>query len=104
MMMKREVYEKIGGLDEQFFMYGEDLDLCYRVQQAGYKVYYVHLTQIIHYKGESTKRSGLDETKIFYEAMNLFVKETSLKFYILGRINTSFGNCIYKVFCFSWPP
>jgi GT2 family glycosyltransferase len=75
MMLKREVYEKIGGLDEQFFMYGEDLDLCYRVQKAGYKVYYVHNTQIIHYKGESTKRSGLDETKIFYEAMNLFVKK-----------------------------
>ncbi len=75
MMLKREVYEKIGGLDEQFFMYGEDLDLCYRVQKSGYKVFYVHFTQIIHYKGESTKRSGIDETKIFYEAMNLFVKK-----------------------------
>ena len=75
MMLKREIYEKIGGLDEQFFMYGEDLDLCYRVQKAGYKVFYVHNTQIIHYKGESTRRSGIDETKIFYEAMNLFVKK-----------------------------
>jgi GT2 family glycosyltransferase len=75
MMLKREAYEKIDGLDEQFFMYGEDLDLCYRVQKAGYKVFYVHDTQIIHYKGESTKRSNLDETKIFYEAMNLFVKK-----------------------------
>ena len=75
MMLKREVYEKIGGLDEQFFMYGEDLDLCYRVQKSGYKVFYVHDTQIIHYKGESTKRSSFDETKIFYEAMNLFVKK-----------------------------
>ncbi len=75
MMMKREVYEKIGGFDEEFFMYGEDLDLCYRIQKAGYKVYYVHDTQIIHYKGESTKRSSLDETKIFYNAMNLFVKK-----------------------------
>lgn len=75
MMLKRSVFEKIGGLDEQFFMYGEDLDLCYRVQKAGYKVFYVHNTQIIHYKGESTKRSSIDETKIFYEAMNLFVKK-----------------------------
>ncbi len=75
MMMTRDVYKKVGGLDEQFFMYGEDLDLCYRIQKSGYKVYYVHSTQIIHYKGESTKRSSLDETKIFYEAMNLFVKK-----------------------------
>ncbi|HRI45819.1 MAG TPA: glycosyltransferase [Ignavibacteriaceae bacterium] len=75
MMVNREVYEKIGGLDEIFFMYGEDLDWCYRVQKAGYKVYYFHGTQIIHYKGESTKRSSLDETKIFYDAMHLFVKK-----------------------------
>ncbi len=75
MMMRKEVYEKVGGFDEQFFMYGEDLDLCYRIQKAGYKIYYVHTTQIIHYKGESTKRSSLDETKVFYKAMHLFVKK-----------------------------
>jgi O-antigen biosynthesis protein len=75
MMLKRDVYEKIGGLDEQFFMYGEDLDWCYRIQKAGYKVYYVHSTQIIHYKGESTRRSSIDETKFFYNAMHLFVKK-----------------------------
>jgi GT2 family glycosyltransferase len=75
MMMRREVYEKVGGFDEQFFMYGEDLDICYRIQKAGFKVFYVHTTQIIHYKGESTKRSSLDETKVFYHAMHLFVKK-----------------------------
>jgi len=75
MMMRREVYEKVGGFDEHFFMYGEDLDLSYRIKQAGYKVFYVHSTQIIHYKGESTRRSNLDETKVFYEAMHLFVKK-----------------------------
>lgn len=75
MMMRKEVYEKIGGFDEKFFMYGEDLDFCYRVQKSGFKVFYVHTTQIIHYKGESTKRSSLDETKMFYNAMHLFVKK-----------------------------
>jgi len=75
MMMKKETYDKVGGFDEEFFMYGEDLDLCYRIQQEGFKVYYVHTTQIIHYKGESTKRSRLDETKVFYDAMHLFVKK-----------------------------
>ncbi len=75
MMMRKEVYEKVGGFDPEFFMYGEDLDLCYRIQKSGYKVYYVHTTEIIHYKGESTKRSSLDETKVFYDAMHLFVKK-----------------------------
>lgn len=75
MFLRREVYEKIGGLDETFFMYGEDLDYCYRVKQAGYKVYYVHSTQIIHFKGESTKRSNIDELKHFYDAMRLFVRK-----------------------------
>lgn len=75
MLLRKDVYEKIGGFDEQFFMYGEDLDLCFRVQKAGYKVFYVPDTKIIHYKGESTKRSSLDETKVFYGAMSIFVKK-----------------------------
>ncbi|MEJ2103716.1 MAG: glycosyltransferase [Ignavibacteriaceae bacterium] len=86
MMIKREVHDKVGGFDEQFFMYGEDLDLCYRIQKAGYKVYYVHDTQIIHYKGESTKRSNLDETKLFYDAMHKFVKKHLSSFPIVEII------------------
>lgn len=75
MMLRREVYEKVGGLDEAFFMYGEDLDWCYRIQQAGYRVYYVPRTQIIHFKGESTRRSDIDEIRMFYQAMQLFVEK-----------------------------
>ncbi|MGB2868995.1 MAG: glycosyltransferase [Bacteroidota bacterium] len=75
MMVRRKVYETVGGLDEDFFMYGEDLDWCYRIQRAGWRIYYVHSTQIIHYKGESTKRSNIDEIKTFYEAMDLFVEK-----------------------------
>jgi len=75
MMVRREAFEQVGGLDEEFFMYGEDLDWCYRIQQAGWKNYYVHSTQIIHYKGESTKRSNLDEIRTFYQAMQLFVQK-----------------------------
>jgi len=73
MFIRRRVVEMIGGLDEQFFMYGEDLDWCYRVKQAGWKIYYCSDTQIIHYKGESMRRSDLDEVKLFYEAMRIFV-------------------------------
>lgn len=99
MMMKREVYEKIGGFDEEFFMYGEDLDLCYRIQKAGFKVFYVHTTQIIHYKGESTKRSNLDETKIFYNAMHLFVKKhLSSSFLVEAILQSAIG--FRKLFAF----
>jgi len=86
MMMRKEVYEKVGGFDEQFFMYGEDLDLCCRIQKAGFKVFYVHSTQIIHYKGESTKRSSIDEAKVFYGAMHLFVKKHLSSSFLVGLI------------------
>ncbi len=88
MLVRREAYEQVGGLDEDFFMYGEDLDWCYRIQRAGWKNYYVHLTQIIHYKGESTKRSNLNEIRMFYQAMHLFVQKhlsSSLVFAFLIR-------------------
>jgi len=75
MMIRKRVYQEIGGLDEQFFMYGEDLDWCFRIQHGGWKVYYVSTTSIIHYKGESTRRSSLNEIRTFYEAMHLFVKK-----------------------------
>lgn len=75
MMLRRDVYDRIGGLDESFFMYGEDLDWCFRVRQAGYAVYYVHSTAIIHFKGESTRRSDIDELEHFYGAMELFVEK-----------------------------
>lgn len=86
MMMRREVYEKVGGFDPQFFMYGEDLDLCFRTQKEGYKVFYFHETEIIHYKGESTKRSSLDETTIFYNAMHLFVRKHFSTSFIIEMI------------------
>ncbi|MBI2619521.1 MAG: glycosyltransferase [Ignavibacteriales bacterium] len=75
MMVRREAFKRVGGLDEGFFMYGEDLDWCYRFQRAGWKNYYVHSTQIIHYKGESTRRSSIDEIRMFYDAMRLFVRK-----------------------------
>ena len=99
MMMLKEVYAKVGGFDEQFFMYGEDLDLCYRIQKSGFKVYYVHSTQIIHYKGESTKRSSLDETKVFYSAMHLFVKKHLSSSLLIGFILRS-AIAVRSVFAF----
>lgn len=75
MLMRKSLLDKIGLLDETFFMYGEDIDLSYRITKAGYKNYYFPLTQIIHYKGESTKRSSINYVLIFYKAMAIFSKK-----------------------------
>ncbi|PAP78395.1 glycosyltransferase family 2 protein [Rubrivirga marina] len=64
-----------GLLDEDFFMYGEDLDWCYRIQQAGWRIYYTPDTQIVHYKGESTKKGDLRYVLLFYGAMLRFVEK-----------------------------
>lgn len=64
-----------GLFDEDFFMYGEDLDLCYRIKHAGWQVWYTPRTQIIHYKGESTKKGEIRYVKLFYGAMLLFIEK-----------------------------
>lgn len=75
MMIRCETLEKAGLLDESFFMYGEDIDLSYRITKAGYKNYYYPEARIIHYKGESTKKSSLNYVFIFYQAMLIFAKK-----------------------------
>jgi GT2 family glycosyltransferase len=75
MMIRREVLEKTGGFDEKFFMYGEDVDLSYRIQKSGFRNYYTADTTIIHFKGESTRRGSLNYVRMFYSAMSLFVKK-----------------------------
>ncbi len=72
MLLRKEVLDKVGGLDEDYFMYGEDIDLSYRITQAGYKNYYFPETTIVHYKGESTKKGSLNYVVLFYKAMLIF--------------------------------
>lgn len=75
MFAKAEAIRFVNGFDPDYFMYGEDLDLCYKINQAGYNIAYVHTTYIIHHKGESSKRSRLNEINLFYEAMEIFVSK-----------------------------
>lgn len=82
MMVKKEVLEKTGGFDETFFMYGEDVDLSYRIQKTeceatagNYKNYYFSGSSIIHFKGESTKRGSMNYVRMFYNAMSIFVRK-----------------------------
>ncbi len=72
LMARRETVEKIGLLDERFFMYGEDLDWCWRSRQAGYVNYYVPDTAIVHYHGQSSKKRPFRTAYYFYQAMYLF--------------------------------
>jgi len=75
MLMRAETLSKVGLLDEAFFMYGEDIDLSYRIQQGGYTNVYFPETKIIHYKGESTKKGSLNYVFVFYNAMVIFAKK-----------------------------
>ena len=71
MMLSRQAAIQTRGFDEQFFMYGEDIDLSYRILKAGYKNYYIP-TEILHYKGESTQKNSFRYVHVFYEAMLIF--------------------------------
>lgn len=70
MLIKSEIYKNCGGLDESYFMYGEDIDLCYKVKQLGYEVYYFGKYDIIHYKGASGKNKRL--LYEFHKSMEIF--------------------------------
>lgn len=74
MMVRKQVLDRTGGFDEQFFMYAEDIDLSFRISEAGFRNYYVPATTIIHFKGEST-RKDFRYIKMFYSAMQLFMKK-----------------------------
>src|SRR5690606_12848453 len=82
MMVKREVLDITNGFDEIFFMYGEDVDLSYRIQKTinpstgrPYRNYYFGGSNIIHFKGESTRRASMNYVRMFYNAMSLFVRK-----------------------------
>ncbi|MBE0663673.1 MAG: glycosyltransferase [Bacteroidales bacterium] len=75
MLLRRETLDKSGLLDESFFMYGEDIDLSYRITLAGYRNYYFPEARIIHYKGESTKKSSVNYVFTFYKAMIIFARK-----------------------------
>jgi GT2 family glycosyltransferase len=72
MFLRKEALAHSGLLDENFFMYGEDIDLSYRLVKAGYKNFYFSGTRIIHYKGESTRKGSLNYVRMFYQAMIIF--------------------------------
>lgn len=96
MMMKRDLYLKVGGFDENCFMYSDDIDLSYMIQKLGKENFYFHETSVIHYKGESTVR---DEKYLerFREAMQFFYKKHFKKSWIFDKF-LQFGSLLYAIF------
>ncbi len=73
--IKKHIYDDVGGLDNSYFMYGEDIDLSYKIHKAGYQNYYLGTTSILHYKGESTEKLSVDYINRFYGAMKIYTKK-----------------------------
>lgn len=86
MFWRTHVLQQLDGFDERFFMYGEDIDLCYRIQETGFHIDYVPQTSIIHYKGESTKKGDLRYIRIFNKALyQFFEKHYSSRYSLFFR-------------------
>jgi GT2 family glycosyltransferase len=93
LMARRSILQQLGGFDPDYFMYGEDLDLCYRIHRAGYRILYTPETRIVHFKGESTRRSNIDRDFHFQRAMRLFVDKnlsSQASFFARGMISLGF--------------
>lgn len=97
MFLRSNLFSELGGFDTRFFMFGEDLDLCYQVNQAGYEVHYVAETKIIHFQGESVKSAPYDSHNAFYQAMILFSeKHFSFRQRALSRLFIKSGISLRK--------
>lgn len=102
MMLRRDRYIELGGLDEDFFMYGEDIDLCFRLHESGFQNYYLASSSIIHFKGESTSKRSLQYIKTFYSAMSIYAGKhynrhilALLSLFIQGAIYARAGLAIF---------
>lgn len=99
MFLRREALEKAGLLDEDFFMYGEDIDLSYRILKSGYRNYFVP-SPILHYKGESTEKSSYRYVHTFYQAMHLFFKKHYSHYSFLASIPVSMAIWVRAILAF----
>jgi GT2 family glycosyltransferase len=94
MMVRGDLLRQMGGFDADYFMYGEDLDLCWRLHRAGYRLRYTPATSIVHFKGESTRRSAIQAEEYQTRAMRLFVDKNlagSISQPVRGALALGFG-------------
>jgi GT2 family glycosyltransferase/lipopolysaccharide/colanic/teichoic acid biosynthesis glycosyltransferase len=103
MFIRRDVLKKVGYFDEDYFMYGEDIDLCYKIKKEGWKIFYTPATQAIHYKGESTKKGEFSYVSNFYSAMLIFAnKHLKTRYSIFLRILLTLGIYSRAAIAYSW--
>jgi GT2 family glycosyltransferase len=103
MMLRKSVLDRVGYFDEDYFMYGEDIDLSYRIKKAGWKIMYTPLTKAIHYKGESSKKSEFSIIARFYSTMLIFVrKHFEGRYSLLLRILLTAGIYARATVAFLW--
>lgn len=88
MLIKKEAFLDIGGFDESFFLYGDDIDLCIRLRKNGYKLYYLPINSVVHFKGGSLNKFSIKRIYLSHRAMFLYVKKyyskNPLLFFILS--------------------
>ena len=96
MLMPRKALDEVGLLDEDFFMYGEDIDLCYRIKAGGYKIVYYPEAKIIHYKGGSSKKRRNKVIYDFHNAMWIFYKKHYVKQYSMWINSVVFVGIVMK--------
>ena len=82
MLCRTNVLQQLGGFDEDFFMYGEDIDLSYRIVKAGYENWFLP-TPMVHYKGESTHKDSMRYVRVFYDAMLIFYRKHFPRFNVI---------------------
>ncbi|GIP35110.1 glycosyltransferase family 2 protein [Paenibacillus sp. J2TS4] len=97
MLVRRQAIEEVGMLDEEFFMYGEDVDWCYRIKQAGWQNYYYPKTHIIHYKGASSRKKPWKIIYEFHRAMYLFHRKHYRTKYSLPTNIMIYGGIGFKL-------
>lgn len=103
MMLRKSVLDLVGYFDEEYFMYGEDIDLSYRIKKAGWKIIYNPSTKAIHYKGESSKKSEFSIIARFYSTMLIFVrKHFEGRYSFLLRILLTAGIYVRATMAFLW--
>ena len=103
MMLRKKALEQVGYFDEEYFMYGEDIDLSYRIKKAGWKTIYTPQTKAIHYKGESTKRSEFSSITNFYSTMLIFIrKHFGGRYSFMLRVLLTLGIYTRAIMAFLW--
>jgi len=98
--IKKNIIDEVGRYDEAYFMYGEDIDFSYRIQQSGYQNYYLGKVRILHYKGESTDKYSFKYIEHFYGAMKIFSKKYYPKTYPIYHLGIQLVMILHSIYQF----